>query len=266
MVYLNIYLGGVSMIVPEKTIAYYSVAGGNGKSFFVKDVEKFLRPLNRDHTREWFTAHFYKCLPLSVANMQGYVFSVPFEFEVVWDGTSDTDGLKINYERKQDDDYLVDIRSEFGYGIFTIHFPIILKTPPGINLMTIAPPNYPTPGISPLSGFVEADNLQFTFTLNFKVDFVNLPVKIPANQPIMGMLPIPRYFCDSFELKNAYDIFDEEEIKKEKEIYKEYSDIRERQNHSSHYKNEYDSDAFYFRGTNPRGDKFLDHQLPRKKK
>jgi hypothetical protein len=168
------------MIVPEKTIAYYSVSGGNGKSFSVKDVEKFLRPLNTSHTREWFTPHFYRCLPLSVANMQGFIFSVPFEFEVIWNGHNGTDGVQIKYERTKDEDYLVDIRSEFGNGIFTIHFPLVLRTPEGINLMTIAPPNYPTPGLSPLSGFIECDNLQFTFTLNFKVDFINMPLRIPA--------------------------------------------------------------------------------------
>lgn len=251
------------MIVPEKTIAYYPVIGSNGKSFSVKDVEKFLRPLNTDHTRDWFTPHFYKCLPLSIANMQGFVFSVPYEFDVMWDGTIGQDGVKVHFERKKDDDYLVDIRSEFGSGIFTIHFPIILRTPPGINLMTIAPPNYPTPGISPLSGFVECDNLQFTFTLNFKIDLVNVPLKIPANQPIMGILPIPRYFCDSFELKNAYDLFDEEYIKKQIDVYDEYSEIRKKQNHDP---SPYSTDAFYFKGKNPRGDKFRDHQLPRKRK
>ena len=106
----------------------------------------------------------------------------------------------------------VTVSSDFGHGIFTMTFPLILKTPPNVNLMTIAPPNYPWPGISPMSGVVETDNLSFTFTLNFKIDLPNTLIKIEKDYPIMGIIPIPRYYCDSFELVNAYDILNENDI------------------------------------------------------
>ena len=201
------------MIVPEKTIAVIPLIPYKGLKPFNMDLSTFIKPLNEDHKRDWFTSHFYKCLPLSIGNMQGFAFSVPFTFEVLWNGGSHPDDVKITIEDDADFDLKntnhVHITSEFGHGIFTAHFPVMLKTPPGVNLMTIAPPNFPVPGISPMTGVVETDNLRFTFTLNFKIDLQSTIIKIEKNYPIMGILPIPRYFCDSFKLVNAYDIFDE---------------------------------------------------------
>lgn len=253
------------MIVPEKTIAFFPIVPDLSLKQFDMDVSSFLKPLNKDHKRDWFTPHFYRCLPLSIGNMQGFVFSSPFTLDVVWDGTDKAGGLKI-YEH---DDFNENIRgmnhvyftSEFGHGILTAHFPVILRTPPNVNLMTIAPPNYPVPGISPMTGVVETDNLRFTFTLNFKIDFINTIIRINKDQPIMGIIPIPRYFCDSFELKNAYDIFDTNIIEEEKQIFVEQNKRREQQN-----KNNDKPDRLYYMGMDIRKNKFKNHQLPKGKK
>ena len=203
------------MIVPDKTIVYYSIAGdpdgGDGRNFSVNHVNKFLRPLNTNHKRDWFGPHFYKCLPLSIGNMQGFVFSVPFNLSLKWDGTESPSAIHIESNRTGTDseNYYIDVRSEFGYGIFTIHFPLVLKTPPGVNLMTIAPPNFPTPGISPMTGVIECDNLKFIFTLNVKIDLIDTVINIPANQPLVGIIPIPRYFCDNFENITKDDWFND---------------------------------------------------------
>jgi hypothetical protein len=131
------------------------------------------------------------------------------------------------------------VTSEFGHGIFTIHFPLILKTAPGVNLMTISPPNFPIAGISPMTGVVEADNLRFTFTLNFKIDLINIPITIPKDYPIMGILPIPRNYCDSFEMVNAYD-----------------------QKRTMQNLEERPPEGAYFKGMDIKGNKFKQHQLP----
>jgi hypothetical protein len=254
------------MIVPEKTIAFYPIPAHKHIDYKVEDINNFIKPLNLNHKRDWFTPHFYKCLPLSIGNMQGFSFSTPFAFEVLWNGETAQSGLRIKKHESDRLDYGVNVRSEFGFGIFTIHFPLILRTPPGVNLMTIAPPNFPTPGIMPMTGVVETDNLEFTFTLNFKINEPNMIVRIPADAPLMGILPVPRYFCDSFELKNAYDIFDEKEIEESQKIVEEQSISREIQNQYIYDPENNYSDGRYYRGENIRGKKFADHQLPKKPK
>lgn len=260
------------LTVPEKTIACIPLIPDDQVLPFNMDISSFLKSLNKDYKRDWFTPHFYKCLPLSIANMQGLVFSSPFSFEVFWNGVNTTDGISFNvyndsgiqnFEKMNH----VRVSSEFGHGIFTIHFPLILKTPPNVNLMTIAPPNYPLPGISPMSGVVETDNLSFTFTLNFKIDLPNTLIKIEKDYPLMGIIPIPRNYCDSFNLVNAYDVLNKDDIEEQRQIAKEQGISRDKQNKYSEKTNGryYKGDGRYYKGIDIRNNKFKNHQLPKGK-
>jgi hypothetical protein len=250
------------LVVPDNTIAVFPITPAEGLKPFDMNFSEFLTPLNNTHKRYWFTPYFYQCLPLSIGNMQGFVFSVPFGFDVRWDGGNRPEDMYIKYH----DDYskyegtnAVSISSDFGNGILTFNAPVALKTPPGVNLMTIAPPNFPLGGMSPMTGVVESDNLRFTFTFNIKMDIPNLTITVPANTPLVGLLPIPRYFCDSFTAVNAFDLFDENVVDEEKKIMLENSIARDLSNEANS-----GPDKLYYRGTDIRGNKFKDHQLPTK--
>jgi len=253
------------MIVPDKKIAYVPLIADEGLENFDGNISTFLKPLNKNHKREWFAPNFYRCLPLSIGNMQGFAFSLPFTTKFIWNGGNLPNDIQIFSDN--DFDFSpnmnhVHITSEFGHGIFTAHFPVSLKTPPGVNLMTIAPPNYPLPGISPMTGVIETDNLRFTFTLNFKIDIPNIPIIIEKNYPIMGIIPIPRYYCDSFELVNANDIFDKDIIDDEIDTINEHSKSRR----ESIKNNPNVADKLYYKGMDIRKNKFKDHQLPKGEK
>lgn len=251
-----------NLIVPEKTIAIFPIIPDPGVTPFDMDVSSFLKPLNTNHKRDWFTPNFYHCLPLSIGNMQGFIFSVPYSFEVFWNGGNGIEDLEVRgILDEQSSKYFnmnhVNLKSEFGSGILTIHFPVQLRTPPGVNLMTISPPNFPLPCMSPMTGVVEADNIRFTFTLNIKIDIPNVLITVIKDTPLVGLIPIPRYFCDSFELKNANEIFDENVIKEEMEIV-----------HKNAIQRTYDNsinakpDRLYYKGLDFYKNKFQDHQLP----
>ena len=253
------------LTVPEKTIACFPIIPNEGlEPFNLNDIGLFLKPLNTNHKREWFDSHFYHCLPLSIGNMQGFVFSLPYTFSILWNGGNNPEDIIIkifeDFEPYQNKNFIYPV-SEFGSGILTIHFPLMLKTPPGVNLMTISPPNYPLPCLSPMTGVIETDNLRFTFTLNIKIDFSNIEIIINANTPLVGMIPIPRYFCDSFKLENAYDIFNKDIVEQEKDIVKRHSEKRNFSN-----KNNLGSDRIYYLGGDLDGNNFKDHQLPKKNK
>ena len=251
--------------VPEKTIAFFPIVPGDGhESFDLKNINLFLNPLNTNHKRDWFTPYFYKCLPLSIGNMQGFVFSLPYTFSVFWNGGSTAKDVLVEFYddfKSYEKTNFIYPCSEFGSGIFTIHYPLTLKTPPNINLMTIAPPNFPLPGLSPMTGVIESDNLRFSFTLNIKIDLPNTKIIVEPNTPLVGMIPIPRYFCDSFELKNAYDIFDKNIVDEEVKVTHEHGQQRE---NSNNYQLGFDK--IYYSGKDIKGNKFKDHQLPIKKK
>lgn len=247
-------------MIPDKTIVAIPVIPAEGiAEFDMKDLENIIFPLEKD--RYWFTKHFYKCLPLALGNIQGFGFSCPFGFDVIWNGGESTEDLQIFFHENYSnflDKNSVFVASEFGHGIITIHFPFILKTPKEVNLMTIAPPNFPIPGLSPMTGVVETDNLRFTFTLNIKVDLPNVLIKIHENTPLMGIIPIPRNFCDSFQIKNAYEILDKNYIDEERDVVKRHGEYRN--------KTSLDQDGLYYKGMDFDKNKFQSHQLPHKRK
>jgi hypothetical protein len=181
---------------------------------------------------------------------------------VFWNGGSDIKDLQLQTHddiKQYTTQNSVTIVSTFGHGILTIGLPIQLKTPPGVNLMTIAPPNFPLPGMSPMTGMVEADNIRFTFTFNIKINLANTLIKVNANTPLVGLLPVPRYFCDSFELKNANDIFNKDVVEDEMNTVFEHGQRRIIDN-----LNNGSGDKIYYTGKDIRGNKFKDHQLPKK--
>lgn len=252
-----------NLTVPEKVIAVFPLKPSSKLKEFDMNFDLFLKPLNTTHRREWFSQNFYNCLPLSIGNMQGFVFSLPFSLEVMWTGGNSIEDLIMVLDGEEVKQYEnmnhVFVSSEFGHGILTVHFPIQIKTPPGVNLMTIAPPNFPLAGISPMTGVVESDNIRFTFTINLKIDVPNVSVKIKKDYPIAGIIPIPRYFCDSFELKDAREIFDKKNIDEEMDIVYRHSIKREISNN-----NQLGPDRLYYKGMDVDNNKFIDHQIPNK--
>lgn len=251
-----------NLVVPDKTIAVFPIIPNPGIEAFDMNYGSFLKPLNLNHKRDWFDKNFYRCLPLSIGNMQGFVVSVPFSFDVFWNGGNSIEDIHIKTDLDKDlfnNKNYVTVSSEFGHGILTLHFPIQLKTPPGVNLMTIAPPNFPVPGMSPMTGVIESDNIRFTFTFNIKIDIPNVNIRVIKDAPLVGLIPIPRYFCDSFELKNANSIFTEDVMNDEMNTVFKHARIRDLHNSQN-----LGPDRIYYSGTDALGNKFKDHQLPKK--
>jgi hypothetical protein len=198
--------------VPDKTIAVFSVL--NNYSFYDNKKDNRLSKIieKPSKKRNWFNPHFYRCLPLTIGNQYGFVIKSEFDFTFIWDGGDSPDAIKFwfNEEQKKIDEKFPRIETHFGSGIITINPPFVLRTPPGVNLMTVSPPNYVIPNITVMTGVVETDNIRRNFTFNLKVQMPNIPVQITAGSPIAAFIPIPRYYADSFELKYAEEIFNEE--------------------------------------------------------
>jgi hypothetical protein len=257
--------------VPDKTIAVfrdetYPYVNEDDKSVVrvipnkpfpsFEEVSKLLtKPPKK---RSWFTPHFYRCLPLSIGNQYGFVLTLPFDIELTWDGTEPIEGVTV----KSDEDSYFKVISLFGNGIVTIITPYFLRTSPGVNLMTINPPNYVLPNITVMTGVVETDNIRGPFTLNIKLQMPGITTTLRKGMPISGILPIPRNFSDQFTLKDAADIFTQEEIDEENKANDDHSDLRFKTNIEAKKTGIFKPDRFYMRGMDIYGNKFPDHQKP----
>lgn len=241
-------------LVPEDTIAVIPVLG-----FDLKELDSFVKPLKGEKTRKWFDSNFYRCLPLTIGNQQGFVVYSPFSFSFCWNGGFKKEDISFLFKDedliKYEDRPHFRVESHFGHGIITLSLPVIFRTPPGVNLMTIAPPNYPLPNISPMTGVVETDNLRTIFTFNLKVNMSDISVNIDAGTPLAAFIPVQRYYVEKFDLVSAYDLFDKDIVDQEalnQEVYTKFRKIKQ--------DTDTPFDKFYMNGLDYFGNKFKDHQ------
>lgn len=241
-------------MVPDSTIVVFS---------HIADQSRIRRLLKKTaKKRDWFNPHFYKCLPLSIANGYGFVITNEFDFGVVWNGGNAPNDVQLILPEEYKDinrGMYHSIEAHFGHGIVTINPPFHLRTPVGVNLLTINPPNFVLPNITVMMGSVETDNLRRNFTFNLKIQVPNIEVWFPAGTPLAGFIPVPRYYCDGFTMKFAEEVFDENIIIEELQANKDTETKRIEIEYPSEGKVGLD----YFRGHDVYGNKFKDHQMPR---
>jgi len=234
--------------VPENTIVV--VPHVPGHTGFYKEI---LFPLKGESKRDWFTAHFYYCLPLTIGNQYGIAVRSGYTFEASWPGGEASAVLKLENNTGVPEQA---ISTHFNNGIITFQNFFALKTPPGINLMTIQPPNMFIPGCVAMTGVVETDQIRRDFTFNLKITVPNYTIKVNKGDIIGAFIPIPRYFVDKFELALVGDIFDEElhinDAKEAKVLGIERSTTDREKNHMVGRR--------YFKGLHSDGTKYIDHQ------
>jgi hypothetical protein len=245
--------------VPDKTIVVFRDTIEDGKYLIGPQViNKILK--KSEKKREWFTSDMYRCLPLSIGNQYGFIITALFDFSVEWNGGDQPHDTKIYYDKPIQEIQMMPplILTHFGHGIVTINPPFTLRTPPGVNLMTINPPNVILPNITVMTGVVETDNLRRNFTFNLKVQIPNIKVNFPAGVPLSGFIPIPRNYADDFTIVDALDIFDKDLIDEENRSTLDAS--AKRFSIEPNLPGGVGRD--YFIGQDVYGNKFPDHQLP----
>lgn len=221
-----------------------------------EEIDNLLIPLNLSKKRDWFNSHFYYCLPLTIGNTYGFIVKAERDVTFYWDGDVSVRGLTI--QQNQEEKRCQIFSNHFGSGIFTVQNNWHYRTPPGINLMTITPPNFPQHGLMHMTGVIETDNLRRDFTFNLKVTRPNTYITIKAGDPIGAFIPIPRYFADKFSIVHAQDYLTPDQIGAEIEVGREFS----RQRNGEDLKKPHQSGRRYFKGEDAWGNKFSDHQKP----
>ena len=243
--------------VPDKTIAIF------GNTYPHKEIanERILSLVKKpDKKRDWFSPHFYRCLPLTIGNQYGFTISSEFDITFEWNGEDGTNSIFFEFDQNKGnlDSLYPRIDSHFGHGIITINPPFTFRTPPGVNLMTINPPNYVIPNLTVMTGVIETDNLRRNFTFNLKIQIPNIRITIPAGDPLAAFIPIPRYYCDQFNLDFAENLFSKEIVDEELKAEKDAGEYRS--NVEPTLKN--NVGKHYMQGKDVYNNMFKDHQKP----
>lgn len=165
--------------------------------FIINDVDIDIRPASA--RRDWMDAtherYAYRCLPLSIANAHGWVICCGGSFEVEWDGTNDSQGVRVFPLG----DGAVKAEGHFGYGILTISPQAMFRTEPDYNLWVGGPPNSFKDGIQPLSAVVETDWMPYSFTMNWKITRPDHRIRFDKGEPYCFLFPVKRGLLESTE-------------------------------------------------------------------
>jgi hypothetical protein len=159
----------------------------------------YLKIVPASPSREWMdvtTAGWAnRCLPLRIANQNGWFVLSDAAFEAVWTGKPAKDGVRIRFDRGHESN---GVSSMFGYGVLTFGLPYLFRTPAGWNLWARGPANAPKDGIAPLEGIVETDWLNFPFTMNWRFTRKLKSVRFERDEPVCLLVPVHRGDAEQF--------------------------------------------------------------------
>jgi len=236
-------------LVPNNKIIVVPIDRNNKTGY----SDEIIEPLKNKPTRDWFNPHYYYCLPIGIGNQYGFLVKSMRNFTVFWNGTKDDAEINFLDEEGAEKQSII---NGFRNGVVTIQNHFSLKTPIGINLMTIQPPNMFIEGCTSMTGVIETDQIRRDFTFNLKVTVPNRLITINKGDPIGAFIPIQRYFVENFELGYVTDFFSEESYEKELE---ESMSLGVERNGTDKEK-PHMAGRRYFNGLHSDGNKYQDHQ------
>lgn len=245
------YLNDIGHEVPENKILV--IPHSLDHDGFYKDI---ILPLKGEVKRDWFNEHFYYCLPINIGNQMGFIIKSQRDFEMTWDGSNNSSqDVTFKFLDNLNEEKQI-IKCGFSTGVVTIQNRFALKTPPGINLMTIQPPNMFIPGCVAMTGVIETDQIRRDFTFNLKITIPNYTIRVNKGDALGAFIPVPRYFVEQFDVKLLTDIFDTKYH--ENELYDNNELNRQRNNEDK--SKPHQSGRKYFNGIHAYGEKYIDHQ------
>lgn len=129
----------------------------------------------------------YRCLPLAMANHHGWELRAPCGVSAIWNGGPRPGDVEVRL-----DEDIPHAATHFGHGMLTFIVGAIFRTPPGLNLWVMPPPNRAKDGIQGLSGLIETDWIPHSFTMNWQFTRPDTEVRFEKGEPFCQFFPVPR--------------------------------------------------------------------------
>jgi hypothetical protein len=137
----------------------------------------------------------YRCLPLVIANSQGWELLLDQPFEATWNGGAAAGDIEIAFPGERPSPLPA---SHFGQGILTFQVGYLFETEESYNLWVMGPINSRKDGVTALSGVIETDWIPYSFTMSWMFTRPGT-VRFEKNEPFCHFLPIPRHLLSAFE-------------------------------------------------------------------
>ena len=212
-------------------------------------IETEIRPAERIRDWQLKTQDSFatRCLPMNVANNNGWEFILPGGFDAVFTGGNQVRDIAI-YPHGNGP---VLGASHFGHGVLTFYVSYLFRTPSGVHLQINGPTNWVKDGIQALSGILETDWSPYGTTMNWKFTRTGR-VRFEKGEPYAQIAPVPAAYVNRFTPRFA-SLED-----REPEALKDHSDWRNSRAAFNHGLHEKDPDTvqqkwqkLYYRGLFP---------------
>lgn len=238
-------------VIPDNKIVCFN--DHSGKDEYIKEI---VEPLKGNMKRDWFSTHAYQCLPIVIGNQYGFAIKSMITFTAVWDGQESPSGITIKIDEENSNLRAQSVSSHFGLGLLTVQNRFSFRTPEGVNLMVLDPPNYFNPNLQNMFAVVEADNLRRDFTFNLKIVEPNKEVSVKRGDYLSCIIPIPRFYVDNFEIELASEIFDKQVLDEELSQLDLFSQKRSGEDREKPHA----AGKLYWKGFDAKGNPFYKHQ------
>jgi len=202
--------------------------------------------------RPWMDAagdkHPYKCIPVVRANSHGWEMRLPQDIVVSWNGGDGSDAITFDDSRYEYETGQPLVDQSLGSGVVSFHIHALIKTPKPYNLYVTGAPNSLVKGAVPLTGVVETWWSPYTFTMNWKIRYVDRPVVFPKGLPFVHFFPI-----NSLELEQWQPVYKNIDEHEHADAHEEWAEDR--------LKNPMKRHDYYKHGIKPDGCPITDPEL-----
>jgi hypothetical protein len=135
-----------------------------------------------------------RCLPLNMANNNGWELLLPGGFDAVYTGNRGLSAIAI-YPHG---DGPCIAGSHFGEGMLTLFTGYLFRTPAEVHLQLAGPANFFRDGIQALTGLIETDWSPYNATMNYAFTRSGR-VRFNKGEPFAQITPTPANYVNGFE-------------------------------------------------------------------
>ena len=208
-----------------------------------------LEPLNikRDWMNNVSDAHAYNCFPISLANGLGWSISFPEDIIFIWDGI-DTDKEEGHVKILSGEKYVNENRRS---ATISLNTNIKFITDKDVTMLTMPIPNLFLDTVIPYTSLISTSFYPHPLPAALKVIKPNVKIILPANEPILSVIPISLKTLNDTEM-HIYNL----EYHKDYELKnKAYGDVSQKINQNGEWTN------FYRNATNEKKESIGKHEI-----
>lgn len=177
-------------------------------------------PIKRDWMDNTFDRHAYRCLPVTLANTLGWTFSYPEDISFIWNGISDSSDAHVKVLTGEE--YVFTNRAN---ATISFNSTLNFRTDENVSLLLMPVPNQFIDGVQGFTTIISTSVLDTSLPSAWKITKANEVITIPANTPIVSIIPISLTDIQNTEVNLRDENFSQEYYQKVAEYGKRSGEI-----------------------------------------